>query len=43
LGEAVGEVESNLHSDFLTLWVYFKVWVSGSGCPSDRHEWYRLD
>ncbi len=42
-GEAIGKVEGNLHDDSLALWIYFKVWVSGSGYQSDRHEWYRLD
>ena len=43
LGEAIGKVEGNLHDDSLALWIYFKVWVGGSECQSDRHEWYRLD
>jgi hypothetical protein len=38
LGEAVGEVEGNLHGDSLALWIYFKGWVCGSGCHFDRHE-----
>jgi hypothetical protein len=38
LGEAVREVEGNLHDDSLALWIYFKGWVCGFGCHFDRHE-----